>query len=248
MRFGSPIVRVLLAGASLLVAGSLTACGSSGPDASATPPTTGSPSVSTSPNSLRDRLASALQATSPIKAEMVEDPQTTLTPVTADWLPGWQILDVINKTLPHPRRFYVALSTDGRAEVLTGKPEAFSRVLVDAGAQVDSAEVAVGVGSMFLDTTRDFQAYSYRIDSVEDIDWLPKLTAGEEAVRDQLKKSYRSRVKPAQVADSGDGWQVTIWMVNDRDLVTHELSIATGTAVSDQATTAEQNMPVPYSV
>jgi hypothetical protein len=49
-----------------------------------------------------------------------------------------------------------------------------------------TAGVAVGVGSVFLDTTGDFQAYSYRIDSVEDIDWLPKLTAGEEAVRDQL--------------------------------------------------------------
>jgi hypothetical protein len=37
-------------------------------------------------------------------------------------------------------------------------------------------------------------------------------------------------------------------MVDNRDLVTHELSIATGTALSDKATTAEQNMPVPYSV
>jgi hypothetical protein len=36
-------------------------------------------------------------------------------------------------------------------------------------------------------------------------------------------------------------------MVDDRDLVTHELSIATGTAVSDKATTAERDMPVPYS-
>jgi hypothetical protein len=178
---------------------------------------------------------------------LVENPQTTLTPVAADWLPGWQILDVLNKTPPHPQRFYVALSTDGRAEVLSGKPEAFSTVLADAGVQVNSAEVAVGVGSVFLDTTRDFKAYAYRINSVADIEWIPKPTAAEQAARDQLMKTYRSKVKPPQAAESADGWQVTVWMVQGRDLVTHELGLASGTAVSDHAETAEKDIPVPYS-
>jgi hypothetical protein len=43
--------------------------------------------------------------------------------------------------------------------------------------RVDSAEVAVGVGSVFLDTTRHFEAYAYRIDSVADIQWI-RVTAG----------------------------------------------------------------------
>ena len=57
--------------------------------------------------------------------------------------------------------------------------------------QVESAEVAVGVGSVFLDTTRDFRAYSYRIDSVADIEWITKPTAAEQAVRDQMKTAER---------------------------------------------------------
>ena len=103
--------------------------------------------------------------------------------MTADWLTGWQILDAVNNTPPHPQRFYVALSAQGRVEVLTGKPEAFSAVLHDAGVQVDSAEVASSVGEVFLDSTRDFRAFAYRIDSVYDIKWLPKPTAAEEAAR-----------------------------------------------------------------
>ena len=247
MRSRRPVVRAVLAGGSLLVAASLTACGPSVPQPSTTPSTTGSPSVSSSPSSLRERLASALQATSPARAKLVENPQTTLTPVAADWLKGWQILDVLNKTPPHPQRFYAALSTDGRAEVLSGKPEAFSTVLADAGVQVDSAEVAVGVGSVFLDTTRDFKAYAYRINSVADIEWIPKPTAAQQAARDQLMKTYRSKVKPPQAAESDDGWQVTVWMVQGRDLVTHELGLASRTAVSDHAETAEKDIPVPYS-
>jgi hypothetical protein len=232
--------RAVVAGGVLLVAGTLLACSPNGPEGSSTPPiTTGA--------SLRVRLTSALRTTSPTSAELVDDPETTLTPVAANWLPGWQILDVLNKTPPHPRRFYVALSTDGRAQILTGNPQAFSTVLVDAGVQVDSAEVAVGVGSVFLDTTRDFQAYAYRIDSVADIAWIPKPTAAEQAVRDEVMKTYRSKIKPPHAQDSGDGWQVTVWMVQDRDLVTHRLDMASGMAVSDQVETAETNIPVPYS-
>ena len=241
--------RAVLVGGALLVAGSLAACGPNSSQESSTSSTTAGPSVSSSPGtgSLRERLAAALRATSPARATLVENPQTSLTPVAADWLPGWQILDVLNETPPHPRRFYVALSTDGRADVLTGKPEAFSTVLVDAGVQVDSPEVAVGVGSVFLDTTRDFHAYAYRIDSVADIEWIPKPSAAEQAARDQLMKTYRSMIKPPQAAESDDGWQVTVWMVQGRDLVTHTLGIASGTAVSDKAETAEKGIPVPYS-
>ena len=248
MRTRRSVVPAVLAAASLLLAASLTACSPSGPEPSTTPSTTGTPSVSSSsPSNVRDRLVSALQATNPAKAKLAENPQTTLTPVTADWLTGWQILDAVNNTPPHPQRFYVALSADGRAEVLTGKPEAFSTVLHDAGVQVDSAKVASSVGEVFLDSTRDFRAFAYRIDSVSDIKWLPKPTAAEEATRDQLVKTYSAKIKPAQATESSDGWLVTIWMVQGRDLVTHQLGIASGTAVTDHATTAEKDLPVPAS-
>ena len=90
-------------------------------------------------------------------------------------------------------------------------------------------------------------AYAYRIDSVSDIKWLPKPTAAEEAARDQVVKTYSATIKPAQATESSDGWLVTIWMVQGRDLVTHQLGIASGTAVTDQATTVEKDLPVPAS-
>jgi hypothetical protein len=240
-------VRALLAGAALLVAATLSACGPSGPEPGSTPSSTTGPSVTSSPGDVRGRLASALQGTSPAYARLVENPQTSLTPVAADWLSGWQVLDVVNKTPPHPQRFFVALSDQGRAEVLTGKPDSFSTVLTDAGVQIDSADRAADVASVFLDVTRDFRAFAYRIDSVDDISWLPRPSADEEARRDALIKDYRGKVKPPQVAESGDGWQVTVWMVQGRDLVTHEVGLASGTAATDATETAEKDIPVPYS-
>ena len=91
------------------------------------------------------------------------------------------------------------------------------------------------------------RSYGYRIDSVADIKWVPKPTAAQQVARDQLMKTYKSLVKPPQATQSSDGWQVTVWMVQGRDLVTHKLGIASGTPVSDQAETAEKDIPVPYS-
>jgi hypothetical protein len=241
-------VRALLAGASVLMAAMSVACGQGGPEPSSTPSTTAGTSVTSAPNDVRGRLASALQGSSPAYAKLVENPKTKLTPVDAAWLKGWQILDVANNVPPHPQRFYAALSDDSRAEVLSGRPDAFSAVLFDADGAIYSADVAADVGALFLDATRDFRTYAYRIDSVEDIKWRPTLTSDEQAARDGLVKSYRSKVKPPQVADSGDGWQVTIWMVQGRDLVKHEVGLASGIAVTDETETLEQDIPVPFSV
>lgn len=240
-------VRALLAGAVLVVTATLTACGPGGPDPGATPSTTTGPSVTSSPSDVRGRLASALQGSSPAYAKLVENTQTALTPVEADWLPGWQILDVVNQAPPHPQRFFVALSDQGRAEVLSGRPDAMSAVLTDAGVAIDSSARAAAVAATFLDVTRDFKAFGYRVDSVDDIKWLPRPSTDEQARRDALVKEYRSKVEPPQVAESGDGWQVTVWMVQGRDLVTHDLGLATATAVTDQTETVEKDIPVPYS-
>ena len=235
-----PSRRAFLTGAALLGAATLTGCGLSGSEPETTPATS-------APTSLRDRLVAGLQITSPSNARLVENPQTRLTPVTAEWLSGWQILDVLNSTGPHPQRFFVALSDSGRAEVLTGRPDAFSTLLTAAGVRIDSTEVAGDVGEVFLDVTRDFRVYAYRVDSVDDIEWIPRPSAAEQAARDQLLTTYRGKIQPTQVAGSGDGWQVSIWMVQGRDLMTHELGIASGTPIADQAKMIEKDIPVPYS-
>lgn len=198
---------------------------------------------------LRERLAQGLNADGDrSNARLVEDSQTTtLTLVAADWLPGWQIVDVLGRTMPHPRRFYAALSDRGRAVVLTGNGRAFSAVLLEAGVRVDSAETAGAIGAVYLDATRDFRAYAYRIDSVEDIEWLPQPTAAEATRRDTLRAAYRGQIRPLRAEGGDDRWQVVTWMVEGRTLTRHELNIVPGLPASDRITVHEQDIPVSYS-
>ncbi|HEY5786036.1 MAG TPA: hypothetical protein VIT65_14795 [Microlunatus sp.] len=233
-------------GAVILIA-ALAACSpAQGPTS---PPTPGS-SVSSTPDAgdVRGRLAAGLRDTSPANASLVENAKTTLTPVPATWLPGWQILDVVNLTPPHPRRLYAGLSDDGRALVLTGQPDNFSTMLTEAGVSVVSATVATDVAGVFLDATRDFVTLSYRVDGVDDIRWRPKLTAEQEKARDQVVSTYGDEVSPAKAVQAASGWTVTTWSVTGTDLVRHQVSLGADGTVGDKTEVVASDLPVPASL
>jgi hypothetical protein len=206
-------------------------------------------SVTSSPDAsdTRGRLATGLQGSSPANARLVSDAKTTLTPVEAPWLTGWQILDVQNQTPPHPRRIFAALSETGEAVVLSGQPEAFSTMMTKAGVEVGSADVAAQVATVFLDSTRTFTTLAYRIDTAEDIRWRPSLTAEEQKTRDSIVSSYGDRIAPAKAEQSPAGWTVESWMISGADLVRHETTVASDGTVTDKTETVASDLPVPAS-
>jgi hypothetical protein len=227
---------------------------------SACSPTTGPtspPSTSSNPSSsvtgtpdagdVRGRLAAGLRDSSPANASLVENPKSSVTPVPATWLPGWQILDVVNLTPPHPRRVHAALSDDGPALVLSGQPDSFSTVLAESGVSVDSAAVATDVAEVFLDSTHDFVTLSYRVGEVGDIRWRPKLTAEQERVRDQVISAYGDEVAPAEGTPASGGWMVTAWTVTGTDLVRHQIGIGADGTIADKTETVVSDLPVPAS-
>jgi len=208
-----------------------------------------SSSVTSSPDAsdTRGRLAAGLQGSSPVNARLVSDPKTTLTPVEASWLTGWQIFDVQNQTPPHPRRVVAALSDAGEAVVLTGQPDAFSTMLKQAGVSVSSADVAAQVATVFLDSTRTYETLSYRVDDADDIRWLPTLTADQQKARDAVISSYGDRIGPAKATQSSSGWTVEVWTISGADLVRHETTIGTDGTVTDKTETVATDLPVPAS-
>jgi hypothetical protein len=235
-------------GTAVLIA-ALSGCTPQGPSSPPSSSTSPSSSMTSAPDpgDVRGRLAAGLRDTSPANARLVSDAKTKLAPVSASWLTRWRIFDVTNQTPPHPRRIYAALSDDGRAVVLSGQPAAFSTMLTDAGVSVASAAVASEVAAVFLDSTRDFVAYAYRIDGVDDIRWRPTLTAEQQRARDGIVSAYGDRVAPAEVKQASSGWTVSVWTVSDTDLVRHEVSIGADGSVTDKTETVASDLPVPAS-
>lgn len=198
---------------------------------------------------VRDRLAEGLATVSPHDAQLVKTSRTEVTPVEATWLRGWQVFDVLWSGPNHPVRFYAALSDDGTALMLTGSPESFSQMARSAQVVVDDATVAVEVGNLYLDVTRDFYRWSERIDSMSDIEWRPDIDSdvAMQQQRADLETQFGEIVQPPVARPSDSGWSVTIWMTYDRSLVRHDLEIATDGAVHDSAEIVAADMPLPYS-
>jgi hypothetical protein len=218
------------------------------PSAVVTNETTPVDTGETGKDDMRAKISAGLSAISPASADLVADETTRLDPVPAQWLRGWRVYDVQGLAPSHPQRFYVALSGGGSVLLLSGRPESFARMARDAGVVVDTADVALGVAELYLDSTRTFAAYSYRIKSVADIDWLPKPTAEEKRQREEITAEYAGRVGPPAAKPAAAGWTVTSWMVDDRSLVRHRLTVGADGAVQDQRQVVIREMPVPWSV
>jgi hypothetical protein len=196
---------------------------------------------------MRAQLAAGLRSVSPGSARLVENAATKLRVVPAAWLPGWQVIDVTNNTLAHPQRFYVALAEGGEVQYLSGEPESFTTVVTAAQPKIASAQTAQAVSDLYLDSTRSFVTYSYRIASLDDVSWLPHPTAAETAARGRVEETYGARVTSAAPERSGSGWTLTQWMVSGRDLVRHRVTVASNGTISDVADTVT-SLPVPTSV
>jgi len=197
---------------------------------------------------MRARLIDALRDTSPSQVRLLERRETTITPVSTPWLDGWQVVDVLARIVPHPVRFVVAISADDEVVHLTGEPAEFSSVTQQAKLDVSSAKVAVEVAEVYLDSTQDFAKASYRIDSVDDIQWLKTTTAAQAKKQAELERELPKVVEPAKAKASGDGWVVTAWMVYDRQLDKHTVTIGPDGAVSDEVEHAYEGLPVPESI
>ena len=244
-RRGARVVRTVAVVSTLVaVAGG---CGAGAPSTPPSPPPsstgTGEPTTD-----LRTRLADALRPTDPRNADLVADPVSTLAVVPAEWLPGWQVLDVQNARLAHPRRFFVGLSADGTVQRLTGHPEAFAAMVRAAGVRVADGPTASRLVAVQLDSTRPFRQYAYRVAGTADIDWVPNPTADERRARRQIEQAYGDRITDPTPTRSGDGWALRVWMVDGQTLVEHAATVAADGTVTDQARVAERDLPVPVSV
>lgn len=252
-----------LAGLLLLA---LVACSAPGSGPTDPPSTAGSPPVlatppatpGTSPSgprptndpeaALRTRLADALRTDDPVGAGQVAQTSTALDVVDTGWLPGWQVVDVRVRSMPHPRRFYVGLSEDGRAEHLSGQPQRFDAMVTDARIRVRVGTTAIAVGETFLDSTRTFQRYSERVEDLGRVGWGPGLSPAEQDARDRVLETYGPQVRAPRATPAGEGWTSTFWMVDGSSLVRHDLTVAANGTVTDAPEVVARDLPVPESV
>lgn len=221
------------------------------PSAPSTPTPSGTPSTppptSDPEAAVRTRLAEALRADDPVSAGAVANPTTRLDVVTTAWLPGWQVVDVNVRSMPHPRRFFVGLSEAGQAQYLSGRTQSFDAMVTDARIRVGDGRTAVAVGSTFLDTTRTFQRYAERVEDLDRVTWRKDLGPAEQQARDDVLRTYGDQVRPPRATPDGDGWTLTAWMLDGSTLVRHDLAVAARGTVSDTATVVARDLPVPYS-
>ena len=192
---------------------------------------------------MKDQIATALEDVSPSIARAVRADGTTATPVDAAALGDWQVVDVLSRGGAHPQRWFMGVKGEGSdVVVLSGVPERWSRVVEDA--QVTSADQAVELATVHADATRDMTKGYTRIEAVDDIRLLPKLSPEQ---TDRIAAITRDHdIAPAKATGQGP-WEVQLWTVTDGDLVRHDVRVATDGSITDTPEVVERDLPVPIA-
>lgn len=193
--------------------------------------------------SMHDRIRDGLPDES-IIATAMDDQPTKTDEVTLPQLPAWQLTRV-RATGERPLTAVVASPRDGdpRTVVLSGHPDRWEQIIEDG--TVETADDAADVARAWYDATRRTNELWYQVDSVDDIDWQPAIDAAEV---DRLKQKHRSTISAPTTGSDGDGWTVTLWAVQQRDLVRHEVRVGADASVHAEQEVAEKGMPVSESV
>lgn len=198
---------------------------------------------------MRSQLAAGLeQANRPTNAKLVSKETTKLTPVNTAWLTGWQVIDVESTGTPHAQRFYAGLAEDGAVQLLSGRPAGFNEMVTAAGATADSGEVATEIAQTYLDSSRDFSVWSYRIQDLSEVKWRTTMTPEQTKIKENTENAWSSKVTAPEPAAAGDGWRLTLWEIKGVDLVRHDLVIGADGQVQDSAVVVAPQLPVPASL
>ncbi|QBF47360.1 hypothetical protein [Janibacter limosus] len=194
---------------------------------------------------MKDQMATTLEGTSPTIADALRSDTTTITPVATAALSDWQVVDVLPRGGAHPQRWFMGVKDEGReVVVLSGFPQRWAQVA--DGARVTSADQAEELAGVYADATRDMSRGYARIESVDDMRFVPSPSQAES---DRIDALRRERTEIAAANASGDGpWTVRLWTVTDGDLVRHDVEVATDGAITDTTQVVEADLPVPQTV
>lgn len=192
-----------------------------------------------------DAIAAGLDERNPGIAMMIRSSHTRATPVAAEALGPWQVVDVTHNGTAHPQRWFVGHEpTTGETCVLSGHPEHWARVT--EGAQVRDAAQAAELAGVHSDATRDMGRGYAPLGSVDDIRWLPHPTDAQRERISALTAGVGEDI--AVPTATGDGpWEVRLWTVTDGDLVRHDVVVGTDGSVSDRPVVVEADLPVPQA-
>lgn len=196
----------------------------------------------------REKISGMLRGQDDLGAKLILRKTTTVEEIKTNFLKTWKILRVDYFGPTGPVLFFFATNLDDQALMLTGNSDAFARVLSNEGARLENAAQAAEYVRLFFETTRPTNIAFSVIRSVEDIRFLPKPNAAEQAQITELRQRLQGQIHEPCAEPVENGHRVTLYVVQKRDLIELETLVFPSGAMQIWQKILAENVPVPYTV
>lgn len=188
-------------------------------------------------DAVREELVVGLQRQHPELARAVAEPGTRLTPLEAPFLGRTRLYEA-RKFLPtRPLLVYAGLQAGGPTFLLNERPEAFDEMVRADGARVTDEAAATALVRMRQEVTRPQDHRYLIVDSLDAIPFRDGSAADE---------SLRGVVQPPCATRAGDGFEVTLFVVEDEHLDRLIASVSPSGHVALMTHTVADALPLVY--
>lgn len=196
---------------------------------------------------VRESIARALDREASPWGATARGPETTITRVASPtWVPGaiWRV----ERFMPtRPLFFYVAVGAHGSA-LLTGKPEAFNAWIHGEGATVPSANAAVDLARLFVETTRNTGMRMEIIESTDALPFRPGLAGAAAEDSDRTRRMLAKSIRPVRaVSHTRSKWEVVANAVEGMNLVRLRLSVSRAGDIEMREELLRADLPLAYA-
>jgi len=181
-------------------------------------------------------------------AAMVADPSTEITVCPTPFLQRYRIHRVLYYSPYKPILLYLGFAPDMPIYYLAGNPAAYYELVQADKVELTTLDMAISYATIFLEVTRNMYELVYQVTSVDQIRFLPKPSPAQRQAKEALAEKYRATITAPIGEVTEDGYEVTTYVVRQKELECHTFKILRNGAMEDQIRIIEQNMPTVIGV
>ena len=197
---------------------------------------------------VRERLAAALAEVDEDYASLVGDELTEVADYPAPFLRRHRLLRMEHLSPHKPIVFFVGLTADDRALLLTARPENFVRIAQADGVEIDSPQAAIRYATAYLETTRSQAERFYLVRSADEIEFRPNQSPEEEQARTAFIERHRPVIEAPSAQQTGDRFRVTAFAVREQAVERLTLDVERDGAITTEVTTLAEDLPLVYGL
>ena len=197
---------------------------------------------------IRQDISASLARINDDYARMVKDRMTIIEQYPTPFLQHSSIYRIEHMNPRKPVVFYLGLTPERQAYLLTDQAENFVRLAQADGVSIHAPETATSYATAYLHATRSMSRLTYLVEAASNISFRPHLTDEQTSSMHAFLSKYQAIITPPSARSEGESYVVNAFVVQEQTLLQYSIKVDKNGGITTEVAILEQNLPLVYGL